>query len=149
MKQITSKEKNLLRWDKWSVNYIRLHDFPEYQYTSTNIIPSQAVGEYIWCCPLWRKLWDDRHCLLPKPENPINCSVWLCQVSCLWAATPVSWSNIWGNQWLPTSNQQTEKHNYYLRHEKFMIAHPKTTGAEEFVVNEPPRIVSKCNKSDT
>jgi len=32
---------------------------------------------------------------------------------------------------------------------KFVIAYPKTTDAEEFVVKDPSKILAKCIKSDT
>jgi len=36
-----------------------------------------------------------------------------------------------------------------MNHFRLMRAHPKTTGAEEFVGTDPSKIVSKCIVSDT
>lgn len=43
---------NLLLWDKWTIDYVRLNNFAKDQNASTTIISSQAVGERFWSYPL-------------------------------------------------------------------------------------------------
>jgi hypothetical protein len=70
-----------LWWNNRSINYVRLHNFTQDQWSSTIDVSSQTMGEYSRSNPLCGKLWDHWNLLVAKSKYSIDCFLIFCKVS--------------------------------------------------------------------